>query len=152
MNNLTIPSIKKEFVVETPQDKAFKVFTENMGNWWPRTHHIGAAPMTDMVLEAGVNGRWFTKHEDGSEADIGTVLTWDPYGLLVLSWQINGTFKYVPGLITEVEVQFIAEGAKRTRVKFEHKSLDRLGEGLHVEGMNEGWGMIMDLYRTETEQ
>ena len=152
MNNLTIPSIKKDFVVETPQDKAFKVFTENIDKWWPRTHHIGATPMTEMVLEPRVNGRWFTRHEDGSEADIGTVLTWDPYGLIVLSWQINGVFKYVPGLVTEVEVQFIPEGSNRTRVKFEHKDLDRLGEGVHTSGMDEGWGYIMGLYKAEAEK
>lgn len=148
MNNIETPPIKKELVIEASQEKAFKAFTEKMDLWWPRTHHIGATPMTEMVLEPGVNGRWYSRHEDGSEAEVGKVLTWDPFGLLVLAWQINGEFKYVPGLITEVEVQFIAEDPKRTRVKFEHRDLDRLGSGKHIDSMNEGWGYILELFKT----
>ena len=152
MNNIETPPIKKELVIEASQEKAFKVFTEKMDLWWPRTHHIGATPMTEIVVEPGVNGRWYSKHEDGSEVEVGKVLTWDPYGLLVLGWQINGEFKYIPDLITEVEVQFIAEGPKITRVKFEHKNLDRLGSGKHVDSMDEGWGYIMDLYKSTVSQ
>lgn len=149
MNSTQIQPIKKELVIEASQEKAFKVFTEKIDLWWPRTHHIGATPMTELVLEPGINGRWYSRHEDGTEAEVGKVLTWDPNDLLVLAWQINGEFKFVPGLITEVEVLFIPEGPKRTRVKFEHKNLDRLGGGKHVDSMDEGWGYIMDLYKKQ---
>jgi hypothetical protein len=147
MNHPTITAIKKELLVEASQETAFKVFTEKMDLWWPRTHHIGSTPMTGIVLEPGHNGRWYSKHEDGSEANIGKVLTWDPYSLFILDWQINGDFKFDSQLSTQVEVQFIAEGPNLTRVKFEHKDLDRLGGGKTVESMNEGWGMILDLYK-----
>src|SRR4051812_22989363 len=126
MNKLTIEAIKKELLVGASQETAFKVFTEKMDIWWPRTHHIGKTPLVESVLERRENGRWYSRHEDGSIENIGYVLTWDPYSLLVLAWQINGDFKFDPELLTEVEVQFIAEGPKQTRVKLAHKNLDKL--------------------------
>ncbi|HTI92199.1 MAG TPA: SRPBCC family protein [Puia sp.] len=149
MNTATTGSITKELIVETSQANAFKVFTEKMDSWWPRTHHIGKTPMTEQVLEPGPKGRWFSRHEDGSEVDIGYVLVWQPNELLVLAWQVNGKFEYAPEIVTEVEVQFIANGPQTTLVKFEHKNIDRLGEGGHVEGMDEGWGMILQLYKKQ---
>jgi hypothetical protein len=152
MNKIKIESIKKELVVESSQERAFKVFTEKMDLWWPRTHHVGSCAMTETVLEPEINGRWFSRHEDGSEVNIGYVQTWDPYSLLVLIWQINGDFKCDPGLITEVEVQFIPEGSQKTRIKFEHKNLDRMHGDKTVESMDEGWGLILDLYKNLTDK
>jgi hypothetical protein len=153
MNNVEIATIKKEVIVEASQATAFKVFSEKMDLWWPRTHHIGKTPMVEMVVEPGLNGRWYTRHEDGSEAAIGYVLNWNPNSSLSLAWQINGDFQFDPELMTEVEVNFIPDGPKKTRVKFEHKNLERLGSGGKTfESMNEGWGMIINLYKTIAEQ
>jgi uncharacterized protein YndB with AHSA1/START domain len=151
MNNTKIESIRKELVVDVSREIAFKVFTENMDLWWPRTHHIGKSPMTLFVLEPRLNGRWYSCHEGGSEQDVGYVLTWNPHELLVLAWQIDGNFKFDSTLITEVEVLFIAEAPERTRIKFEHKNLERLGGGKAVESMDEGWGKILDLYKNQTK-
>jgi hypothetical protein len=147
INQIKIKSIKKELIVEASQATAFKVFTEKMDLWWPRTHHIGKTPMVELVLEPGLNGRWYSRHEDGSEANCGYILQWDPHGLVVLAWQINGDFQFDPELITEVEVHFIPEGPQRTKVKLEHKDLDRLGGGKAIESMDRGWGMILELYK-----
>jgi hypothetical protein len=146
MNSLKIEPIKKELIVEASQATAFKVFTEKIALWWPATHHIGKTPMTDIIIEPGVKGRWYSKHEDGSEAEVGYVIQWSPNGLIVLAWQVNGDFKYDPELVTEVEVQFIPEGPKTTRVKFEHKNIDLIG-GNKAESMDQGWGMILELYK-----
>jgi uncharacterized protein YndB with AHSA1/START domain len=148
----TIAPIKKEVLVAASQETAFNVFTQKMDLWWPRTHHVGSCPMTETVLEPGINGRWYSKHEDGSEVNVGQVLVWDPFSRLMLNWQINGDFQYTPTLRSEVEVQFIAEGPKQTRVKFEHRDLDQLTGGAKViESMDEGWGLIMSLYKNVTE-
>ena len=99
-----------------------------------------------------VGGRWYSKHKDGSEANTGYVLTYQPYDLLVLAWQIDGDFKCNPDLVTEVVVEFIPESSKHTRVKFEHKDLHKLGSGKTVESMDKGWGDIMNLYKQFTDQ
>jgi uncharacterized protein YndB with AHSA1/START domain len=107
--------------------------------------------MTELLLEPHPGGRWFSRHEDGSEVDIGYVLVWQPNELLVLAWQVNGRFEYDPEVVTEVEVQFIASGPGTTVVKLEHKNIARLGEGKHVEGMDEGWGLILQLYKNRAD-
>jgi len=136
-----IPNIKKELVIAAAQDTCFNVFTQKMDLWWPREYHVGQCPMVEMLLESGTGGRWYTRHEDGSEVNVGTVLTWNPFELLVLNWQIDANFRYNPKVVTEVEVKFIAEGAGTTRVLLEHKDLDRMGEGgKAIESMDGGWG------------
>jgi len=152
MQTINLTSIKKEFTVAAKQETAFKVFTEKMDLWWPRTHHIGNAEMTGLVVEPHKNGRWYSKHADGSEADNGYVITYQPYDLLVLAWQINADFKCDPTLVTEVVTEFIAEGPNITRIKLEHKDLQKLGNNKAVESMNQGWGMIMNLYKKYIEQ
>jgi uncharacterized protein YndB with AHSA1/START domain len=148
MNNLTIAPIKKEVLVAASQETAFKVFTSKMDVWWPRTHHVGMAPMVDFVLEPHVNGRWYTRHDDGSEVNIGYVLVWDPYGRVILNWQVNANFKCDPNVNTEIEVQFIPQDPAKTLVKLEHRNLERLGSGEKtVEDMDRGWSMILGRYK-----
>lgn len=153
MNTASIQSIKKELAVAASQETAFNVFTGKINLWWPNTHHIGSCPMTEMVLEPGLNGRWYSKHDDGSEANVGYVLKWDPYAGLTLAWQINGDFKYDPAIISEVELRFIPIGPDKTTVKFEHRNLDLLGGGKKVvDDMDGGWQMILELYKKIAEK
>ena len=144
-------SIKKEFTVAASQKTAFDVFTQKMDLWWPRSHHIGSADMTEMVVETHVGGRWYSKHADGSEANCGHVLIYQPYDLFVLAWQINADFKCAPDLVTEVAIEFIPESTSTTRIRFEHKDLHKLGNGKVVESMDGGWGMILQLYKNTAE-
>jgi len=153
METIKLTTIKKEVVVQASQDTAFKVFTEKMDAWWPKTHHVGKCPMVESVLEQKPGGRWYSRHEDGSEVNVGHILTWDPFRQVILAWQIDGNFQYVPELITEVAVDFIPDGPKTTRVILEHRDLQKLMGGAKVvESMDEGWGMIMNLYKKVTDE
>jgi uncharacterized protein YndB with AHSA1/START domain len=151
METLNLTSIKKELTVAASQKTAFDVFTQQISLWWPNTHHIGSTPMTGMVIEPFIGGRWYTTHEDGAEMLNGKVLDWQPNGLLVLAWQLTAEYEFNPELITEVEVQFIPEGSKKTRIKFEHKNMQRLNNAESVKGMNAGWGDILMLYKKMAE-
>ncbi len=62
-------------------------------------------------------GRWFERGEDSSTCQWGSVLAWEPPDASVLSWDINADWQYDPELNTEIEVRFIDEGSKRTRVE-----------------------------------
>lgn len=146
-------AIKKELVVNASQETAFRVFTEEIDAWWPRTHHIGATPMVGTIIEGKEGGRWYSTHEDGSEANVGTVLVWDPFGRLVLIWQVNGNFKHDPAIRSEVEVIFEKQTPKTTRVKLEHRGLDQLAGGAKVIGdMANGWWQILQLYKKVTDE
>lgn len=141
-------SIRKQLIVEAPLDRAFRVFTANMGSWWPKSHHIGAAELEDCVIEPRVGGRWYEQGEDGTTCEWGKVLAWDPPRRLVLAWQLDAGFEYDPKLLTEVEVRFTSLGLQRTRVDFEHRNLERFGDSAEpLRGrMDAGWGEILDGY------
>lgn len=122
-------SVRKVVKVAAPQSTTWRVFTENMGTWWPLAHYkIGSANAVDAILEPHVGGRWYECGEDGSTCQWGSVLAWEPTTRLVLSWDITADWQYDPQLKTEIEVRFIAESASRTRVELEHRKLDRYGE------------------------
>ena len=121
-------AVNKSVLVNAPQAHAFAVFTEQLGAWWPlKTHHIGAHPAQTAIIEPRAGGRWFERSSDGVECDWGRVLVWEPPHRIVLSWDIDAAWKYDPKLGTEVEVRFISEGPRTTRVELEHRRLERYG-------------------------
>ena len=120
-------NIKKSITVEATQERAFNVFTSGIDRWWPRDHHIGASPLERVVIEPKVGGRWYALHKDGSESDTGRVLEWQPHSRVVLSWQITQEWKFDPSFVTEVEINFVVEGPRKTRVELEHKHIERFG-------------------------
>jgi uncharacterized protein YciI/uncharacterized protein YndB with AHSA1/START domain len=120
-------SVKKQIVVETSQQRAFRTFTDGIDRWWPREHHIGASPLERMIVEPRTGGRWYSICKDGSEVDIGKVVAWEPPHRLVLTWQITAQWQYDPAFSTEIEVLFLAENPRRTRVELEHRQLERYG-------------------------
>ncbi len=147
--------VRKSVTVAADPARAFKVFTADIGLWWPPTHTIGATPATSSVIEPGVGGRCYGIGEDGAQAHWGDVLVWSPPDRVVLAWRVTTQWTYDPDLTTEVDVTFTAVGEGRTRVDLEHRHLERLGEG--AEGAREtfespnGWGRILDLYKTVVE-
>jgi uncharacterized protein YndB with AHSA1/START domain len=150
MNALSIsPSpVRKTLIVKADVHRSFNAFANRMGSWWPRSKSVGSSPQADVVIEPRAGGRWYERGQDGSESEWGKVLDWNPPSRLVLAWQIDGSWKYNPACITEVEINFTALGAKETRVDFEHRHLERLGENASAirDMLNSGWGGILDLY------
>jgi uncharacterized protein YndB with AHSA1/START domain len=71
----------------------------------------------------------------------------------VLAWQLTREFVYDPAFEPTVEVTF-EETAEGTRVHFEHRDLERMGADAveTFEGMDGGWGMLLDLFRNEAER
>ena len=81
------------------------------------------------------------------------MLVWDPPERLVLAWRISGRWKCDPAVHTEVEVRFVRQADGTTRVEFEHRMLENLGEGAQrtAEQMDGGWGMILGLFKDVVE-
>jgi uncharacterized protein YndB with AHSA1/START domain len=151
---VTIAPVRKSIAVKAPQSRAFEVFTAGLGRWWPKSHHIGAAEMKEAIMEPRAGGRWYEKGVDGSECDWGNVLVWEPPQRVVISWHLDGNWKYNPDVFSEVEVTFIADGPNATRVELEHRHLERLGEaggeavrkGVDSPG---GWSSLLETYAKE---
>jgi uncharacterized protein YndB with AHSA1/START domain len=81
-----VESIRRQIVVPASRERAFEAFTSRMTTWWPSHHHIGSAPIQEIVVEPREGGRWYTRHEDGTETSTGYVAGWDPPERLVLPW------------------------------------------------------------------
>ena len=147
--------VRKSIFVAAPPERAFDVFANGIGRWWPKSHKIGSADVDKPVIEPCAGGRWYERGVDGSECEIGKVAVWDPPLRLVLIWQLNAQWTFERELETEVEVLFRAEGSG-TRVDLEHRHLERLGET--AEGMRQaidspgGWGGLLALFADEASK
>jgi uncharacterized protein YndB with AHSA1/START domain len=144
--------VRKTLTVATSPSRAFEVFTAGFDRWWPRSHSIGESPLKTAVIEPRLGGRWFGLLENGTESEWGDVLAWEPPRRLMLAWRIGANWQYDPELLTEVEITFTPEG-EGTRVDFEHRHLERMGEGAEAvrasfesEG---GWTGLLKMFATE---
>ncbi len=150
-------TIRKSITVRASAERAFRVFTEGIDTWWPRSHHIGSSSMKRSVLEGRVGGRCYSEQEDGTQADWGKVLEWEPPRRFVMAWQVSPQWKYDPDLAksSEIEVRFTSELDGATRVDLEHRYFERHGDGwrqmrdqIDAPG---GWSGILQMFAAKAE-
>jgi uncharacterized protein YndB with AHSA1/START domain len=63
----TDTSVITSIVVAAPIERAFSVFTDDIGSWWTPEHHILQADLKEMVFEPRVGGHIIDRGVDGSE-------------------------------------------------------------------------------------
>lgn len=145
-------SVTTSVVVEAPIEKAFRVFTDDIGSWWTPEHHILQAELKEMVFEPRAGGHIVDRGVDGSECAWSRVLAYEPPDRVVFSWDISLQWQVEPdpARASEVEVRFVAESPTRTRVELEHRNLDRHGDGWEsmrdAVGAPDGWGLGMQRF------
>src|ERR1700744_2451881 len=100
--------VRKSLRVKTDVARAFRVFTEEMDSWWPRSHHIGSSPMERVGVEGPPGGSIYQEQEDGTDCPWAQVLAWKPPHLFVFAWQVSAEWKFEHDLAkcSEVEVLF----------------------------------------------
>jgi uncharacterized protein YndB with AHSA1/START domain len=148
---IEIAPVRKSVVVDASPPQAFAVFTSGINRWWPKSHGIGATPITASVIEPFVGGRWYTRHEDGTDVVIGHVRVWQPAERLVISWEVSAEWKPDPrpAVSSEVDVRFTAEPSGRTRVDLEHRNFERMGAAAGEKmrkDVDGGWPHLLALY------
>ena len=129
--SMTDTSVRTSIVVEAPIERAFAVFTDDIGSWWPPDHHILEAELAEMVFEPREGGHVYDRGVDGSECRWARVLAYEPPDRVVISWDINTQWQLETDFerTSEVEARFLSEAPDRTRVELEHRNLERHGEG-----------------------
>jgi uncharacterized protein YndB with AHSA1/START domain len=118
---LPIPPIVKTVTVRCAPATAFRVFTADIGRWYPLAM-FSVNPAADCRLEPYVGGRLYEIGAGGQETLWGHVLDWDPPHALALSWQarcseeeaqrIDISFRAVPD---GTEVQLIHAGWEKLK-------------------------------------
>jgi uncharacterized protein YndB with AHSA1/START domain len=148
---MSVAPIVASVVIKAAPQRAFELFTQEMGRWWPKG--IGKAPFVEIVLEPYKGGRWYERDVEGVETQWGAVLAWEPPRRLLLAWQINSRWSFDAEFTTEVEVTFSpADGG--THVTLEHRQLERYGSDFerHSEMLRGGWPTILGKFAAFTNQ
>ena len=147
-------AVQSSIVVEVPIDRAFVVFTEDIGSWWPPEHHILEGELAEMVFEPQVGGHVYDRAVDGSECRWARVLAFEPPDRIVISWDVSLQWQLEtdPSRTSEVEVRFTAEAPDRTRVELEHRKIERHGDGWEqmrgAVGSPDGWDAGLAAFAT----
>jgi uncharacterized protein YndB with AHSA1/START domain len=119
--------------VKATPERAFEVFTGEIGAWWRPSTVFQTTPRAPgrLSFEGGAGGRLVETLDNGKVFEIGRITAWEPPARLVFLWrQAN----FPPDLHTEVEVTFDRVG-EETRVSVEHRGFHRVPEGAARHGM-----------------
>ncbi len=139
-------TIRKAISVARPPEIAFRVFTEEIGKWWPLKEgfSFGRERAKEMFIEGRVGGRLFERFIDGTEFEVGRVTAYQPPHVIALTWK--GPDWDGP---TELEIRFIAE-ANGTRVELEHRGWEQAPimreAGKRYDG---GWEIVLARYASQ---
>jgi Activator of Hsp90 ATPase homolog 1-like protein len=151
MTNSPVGPITRTVRVQSSAERAFKVFTEGIGTWWPlETHSIAVDQGLEqkaetLRLEGREGGRIEEVLQDGTTRGWGGVDVWEPPSRVVFWWKPNE----LPTPPTKVEVRFTAEG-DGTQVELDQRGWDRLGEVAEelrsLYSAEGGWTMVLDRF------
>lgn len=119
-----IEPLRLSFDVACSADHAFMVWTSGIGTWWP-ADHTATGEVESVVLETAPGGRIFERTADGAEHDWGEITLWEPPTRFGYLWHLRRDRADA----TEVEINFVPQGADSTKIEIEHRGWERLGTG-----------------------
>jgi uncharacterized protein YndB with AHSA1/START domain len=137
--------IRVTVTVRRDPERAFYLFTSQMGAWWPVESYSRAVSefehenveVSELEFQARMGGSILEHMSDGRILAWAKVVAWQPSHRVLLDWRPHS----VPEPPTEVEVTFTARGGL-TSVDLEHRGWERLSETFR-EGLHEiyvrGW-------------
>ena len=105
-------------VAATPE-RAFDVFTREIGAWWrPNAlFRFTGQEAGRLAFEPGDGGRLIETGADGTIFEIGRITAWQPGARLAFTWR---QASFTAGQVTDVEVRFEPVGDE-TRITVEHR-------------------------------
>ncbi|MEU1724495.1 SRPBCC domain-containing protein [Nonomuraea sp. NPDC005692] len=111
-------AVRAEVVVPVDPATAFRMFTDEIDQWYVRGRHSWVDPARAVAIRFQ-DGYLRELWDDGGHADMGRIVRWEPPRRLVWADLLN------PGGRMEIEVAFtpVEDG---TQVLLEHRGLDTL--------------------------
>ncbi|EMY32986.1 hypothetical protein D477_017262 [Arthrobacter crystallopoietes BAB-32] len=121
-------------------EQAFEGFTDLIHLWWPVADYgvLGGAAHVEF------EDRVLTETSEQDEISIwAEILEWQPARLVRLSWHPGSG----PTAASEVEVEFLPEGAERTVVRLTHSGWHNVpdGEAARTRYVH-GWPAVLSKY------
>ncbi len=133
----------KTITVPTSPERAFELFTKEMGAWWPlATHSVAQEKAKDVQLEGAVGGQIVEYDESGPLCSWGTVSDWDPPQTVSFTWH-PGSDPKEAGHVT-VAFKQVDDG---TEVVLTHTGWERRPDGARArQDYDSGWDYVLDFY------
>lgn len=134
-----LPPVRREILVPADPQTAYRVFTEDIGSWWPLD---GFSVYGERASVSFVGDRIVETAPGQPDTLWGTVIASDPAHSLSFSWH--------PGAPPEkggtVSVTFTAQGAQ-TLVRLEHAGWEHYSDpsAARVE-YDQGWPVVLAAY------
>jgi uncharacterized protein YndB with AHSA1/START domain len=131
---------------------AFRMFTEEIGRWWPKEYTWSGDVLEQMTIEPRVGGHCYEVGPHAFRCDWGRVTAVDAPHRIAFTWQIGATRvpEPDPASASEVEVSFDATGDGGTLVTLEHRGFERHGDGgadyRDAMASDMGWRRILQQY------
>lgn len=144
--------------VRCPPERAFKLFTEQMGTWWPVESYSRAVSefqhedveVANLEFQARMGGAILEHLSDGRILPWAEVIAWDPPWRVRMAWRPHSK----PEPPTEIEVTFTERGGG-TLVEVEHRGWERLSEDFRDELYGiyaRGWITTLECFVTAADR
>jgi uncharacterized protein YndB with AHSA1/START domain len=159
-NAQTTPAepIRRTVTIPGGRERAFKLFTEQMGTWWPVESYSRAVSefelegveVAELEFQARMGGSVLEHLSDGRILPWAEVIGWHPPQGVLMAWHPHS----MPEPPTEVEVAFTARGGD-TLVELEHRGWERLSEDFRAalyDTYCRGWITTLECFATAAER
>lgn len=138
-----IPPIEKDLTVPTTPERAFRLFWQEMGQWWPLATHsisgMNGTPAAGVKVEPRLGGTIAEIAPDGSLCPWGIITEWQEGAALAFTWQLNRPASEA----TQVRITFSTSDAG-TRVRLVHSGWEARGASAAEDRANydKGWNGV----------
>jgi uncharacterized protein YndB with AHSA1/START domain len=100
--------VQQSVRVDCPIEDAFRLFTEELTEWWPLAlHSVSGEDAETCEIEPWIGGKVFERTRSGDQRQWGTVTIWDPPNRLAFTWRDEGQ-------TVDIEFRVDADGTKVT--------------------------------------
>lgn len=141
-----IEPIVRTIEVPCDKEKAFRVFVEEMGSWWPLDKRAmslkDGKSVKTLNVEPRLGGRIVEISEDDEEHHWGTFTSFEPHDAVDMDFHMG----MPPDSASLVEVRFTALDDGRTQVQLTQSNWEAFGDMAEMlrGGYDSGWVIIFD--------
>jgi len=139
-----IEPIVKELLISVDAKRAFEVFTQDIGRWWPlASHSISASAgktARGVSMTPGVGGSIVEIMHAGTKATWGVITQWEAGVSLAFTWHLRRP----EAEQTHVRVEFSQQGTG-TKVRLVHSGWEAQGDdgASNRDQYNSGWDYVL---------